>query len=135
MTWMAQAIAKPGQAAARSEAAQQQPSQSQQQQPSQPQQQQPPASQQQGNAQQPQEQQKVFTGTMGGKAGEYNLHDDASKSTYGLDHQAELSKYNLTGKKVQVVGSLDSAGQTIHIVRIALVQSNTGQPNAPPTAH
>lgn len=125
VAWIVPAIAVPGHAVAGSDPALQQPSQQQQQPQASPQQQ--GNSQQQGNAQQQQQQQepqKVFTGTMGGKAGGYNFHDDASKSTYGIDHQAELSKYDLSGKKVQIVGALDSGNQTIHITKIALLSPN-----------
>jgi uncharacterized protein YdeI (BOF family) len=113
VAWIVPAIAMPGLAAGGPGPALQPPSQ----------QEQPQANpQQQGNSQQQQQEpQKVFTGTMAGKAGQYSFQDDASKSTYGLDHQAELSKYSLSGKKVQIVGALDSGNQTIHITKIALV--------------
>jgi uncharacterized protein YdeI (BOF family) len=121
MAWIVPAIAVQGNAAVAANPGLQQPSQQQQQ----PQQQPQASPQQQGNSQaQQQEPQKVFTGTMGGKAGQYNFRDDASKSTYGVDHQAELSKYDLSGKKVQIVGALDSGNQTIHITKIALVSPN-----------
>jgi len=121
VAWIVPAIAMPRHAAAGLNPALQQPSE----------QQQPQANpQQQGNSQQQQEPQKVFTGTMGGKAGQYNFHDDASKSTYGVDHQTELSKDDLSGKKVQIVGALDSGNQTIHISKIALLS-----PSGAPPAH
>lgn len=89
----------------------QQATQSQQQ--SQPQQAEPQQSQQQ----------QVFTGTMVKKGGQYLFVDDANKATHQLDHQQELSKYQLDGKKVQIEGTLDAANNIIHITRIALLHS------------
>jgi hypothetical protein len=75
-------------------------------------QQQPPQQQQQG---------QTFTGTMKLNAGVYVFLDDATKATYNLDHQDQLSKYKLDGKKVQIVGTLETASNTIHVTKIAVL--------------
>lgn len=70
---------------------------------------------------------QVFKGTMMLKSGEYLFQDDSSKTTYKLDHQTQLSKYNLDGKKVQILGTLDSSSKLIHITKIALTQNNSSR--------
>lgn len=86
----------------------------------QPEQQQP---QQAAPQQQQQQQTKTFTGTMVKKGGQYLFVDDASKATRKLDHQQALSKYQLNGKKVEIVGTLDASNNEIHIIKIALLRS------------
>jgi len=51
----------------------------------------------------------------------YVFLDDATKATYNLDHQDQLSKYKLDGKKVQIVGTLETASNTIHVTKIAVL--------------
>lgn len=101
--------------------AQAQPASAQSQQPSQP----SPQSQEPGTGeQQPpqqQEQGQTFTGTMKLQTNEYVFLDDATKATYKLDHQDQLSKYKLDGKKVQIVGTLETASNTIHVTKIAVL--------------
>jgi len=75
-------------------------------------QQQPPEQQQQG---------QTFTGTMKLNGTVYVFLDDATKATYNLDHQDQLSKYKLDGKKVQIVGTLETASNTIHVTKIAVL--------------
>ena len=98
-----------------------QPVSAQSQQPSQP----SPQTQDPGTGQQqpPQEQEQgqTFTGTMKLQTNQYVFLDDATKATYKLDHQDQLSKYNLDGKKVQIVGTLETASNTIHITKIAVL--------------
>jgi len=91
----------------------------QSQQPSQP----PPQSQEPGGGQQqpPQQQGQTFTGTMKLNGTVYVFLDDATKGTYNLDHQDQLSKYKLDGKKVQIVGTLETASNTIHVTKIAVL--------------
>jgi len=72
---------------------------------------------------QQQQQEQTFTGTMVKKSGQYLFVDDASKATHKLDHQQALSKYQLDGKRVEILGSLDAANNVIHIVKIALIRS------------
>jgi uncharacterized protein YdeI (BOF family) len=80
--------------------------------------------QQQASPQQQQQQQaQTFTGTMIQKSGKYLFVDDASKATRKLDHQQALSKYQLNGKKVEILGTLDAANNTIHIIKIAVLRS------------
>lgn len=57
------------------------------------------------------------------KGGQYLFVDDASKATRKLDHQQALSKYQLNGKKVEIVGTLDASNNEIHIIKIALLRS------------
>ena len=112
--------------AAPSSAAQQStPPQAQQEQPqSQPSQQQQAQQRQQAEQQQQAQQQgQVFRGTMVMKAGKYFFNDASSKTTYQLDHQAQLSKYKLDGKKVQIVGTVDTSNRMIHVTRIALLHT------------
>ena len=73
--------------------------------------------------QQPQEQAQTFTGTMVQKSGQYLFVDDTNKTTRKLDHQRDLSKYQLNGKKVEILGTLDATNNTIHILKIALIRS------------
>ena len=92
---------------------------------SQPPSQQPPQSQEPGTGQQQppaqQQQGQTFTGTMKLNGNTYVFVDDASKATYNLDHQDQLSKYKLDGKKVQIVGTLETASNTIHVAKIAVL--------------
>jgi hypothetical protein len=75
----------------------------------------------QQQAPQQQEQGQTFTGTMKLNGGVYVFLDDATKATYNLDHQDQLSKYKLDGKKVQIVGTLETASNTIHVTKIAVL--------------
>jgi hypothetical protein len=89
---------------------------------SQPPSQQSPQSQEPGTGQQqPPAQAQTFTGTMKLNAGVYVFLDDATKATYNLDHQDQLSKYKLDGKKVQIMGTLETASNTIHVAKIAVL--------------
>jgi hypothetical protein len=88
------------------------------------------AAQQQPNQQAGQQQQQAppqqaqtFTGTMVQKSGQYLFVDDSTKTTRKLDHQSDLSKYQLNGKKVEILGTLDASNNTIHILKIALIRS------------
>jgi hypothetical protein len=91
----------------------------QSQQPSQP----SPQTQEPGTGQQqpPPPQRQTFTGTMKLNGSVYVFLDDATKATYNLDHQDQLSKYKLDGKKVQIVGTLETASNTIHVTKIAVL--------------
>jgi hypothetical protein len=79
--------------------------------------------QQQAAPQQQQQQAETFTGTMVKKSGQYLFVDDANKATRKLDHQQALSKYELDGKKVEILGTLDASNNVIHIIKIALIRS------------
>jgi uncharacterized protein YdeI (BOF family) len=79
--------------------------------------------QQEQQQQQAAPQGQVFRGTMMLKSGQYFFQDDSTNSTYKVDHQADLKKFDLNGKKVQIVGTLDSSSRLIHITRIALVRA------------
>jgi cytoskeletal protein RodZ len=88
------------------------PDQSQQQTPSQEKQPstQPPDSQaQSGDAAGSQ----TFTGTVVKQGDKYVLQDAASGTTYDIDHQDEVKKFE--GKKVRVHGTLDASGKMIHV--------------------
>jgi cytoskeletal protein RodZ len=88
------------------------PDQSQQQTPSQEKQPstQPPDSQaQSGDASGAQ----TFTGTIVKQGDKYVLQDAASGTTYDIDHQDEVKKFE--GKKVRVHGTLDASGKMIHV--------------------
>jgi hypothetical protein len=96
--------------------AQQSPSQSappsappgQTQQPSQPPDQ---SAQDQGQSSSPGSQ--IFTGPIVKSGDKYVLQDTAHGTTYDLDHQDQVKKFE--GKKVRVSGVLDSSGKMIHI--------------------
>jgi outer membrane biosynthesis protein TonB len=87
--------------------------------------QQPPASQTtppSGQATQPSDSQaqssdasgtQTFTGTVVKQGDKYMLQDAASGTTYDIDHQDEVKKFE--GKKVRVHGTLDASGKMIHV--------------------
>jgi cytoskeletal protein RodZ len=87
--------------------------------------QQPPASQTtppSGQATQPSDSQaqstdaagvQTFTGTVVKQGDKYVLQDAASGTTYDIDHQDEVKKFE--GKKVRVHGTLDASGKVIHV--------------------
>jgi hypothetical protein len=52
-----------------------------------------------------------FTGTIVKQGDKYMLQDAASGTTYDIDHQDEVKKFE--GKKVKVHGTLDSTGKKI----------------------
>jgi len=56
---------------------------------------------------------QTFTGTIVKQGDKYVLQDAASGTTYDIDHQDEVKKFE--GKKVRVHGSLDSSGKMIHV--------------------
>jgi len=55
---------------------------------------------------------KEFVGTIVKQGNKYVFQDSASGSTYDIDHQDEVKKFE--GKKVRVRGTLDSSGK-IHV--------------------
>jgi Protein of unknown function (DUF5818) len=59
---------------------------------------------------------KTFTGTVIKNADKFMLSDSAGKLSYGLDDQGKAGPYE--GKKVQVIGTLDLATNTIHVESI-----------------
>lgn len=83
----------------------------------------PPAQQPstQAPAQQPQDQAqtsdangtKEFIGTVSKQGSKYVFQDAATGTTYDIDHQDEVAKFD--GKKVRVHGTLDSTGKMIHV--------------------
>ncbi len=52
-----------------------------------------------------------FTGTIVKQGDKYMLQDAASGTTYDIDHQDDVKKFE--GKKVKVHGTLDSTGKKI----------------------
>lgn len=56
---------------------------------------------------------QTFTGTVIKSGDKYVLQDAASGTTYDLDHQDELAKFE--GKKVRVHGTIDASGKMIHV--------------------
>jgi uncharacterized protein YdeI (BOF family) len=56
---------------------------------------------------------QVFTGMIMKSGDKYVLQDSASNTTYDIDHQDEVKRYE--GKKVRVHGTLDSNGKMIHV--------------------
>ena len=80
--------------------------------------QQPPDQSQPGQASQSEDQQQTqaFMGKVVKSKGGYVLRDDASGTTYKLD-DADSSKH-FVGKSVKVVGMLDPATSTIHVLSI-----------------
>jgi cytoskeletal protein RodZ len=55
----------------------------------------------------------TFTGTVVKQGDKYMLQDAATGTTYDIDHQDEVKKFE--GKKVRVHGTLDSTGKMIHV--------------------
>lgn len=65
---------------------------------------------------QPQGQQsngQVFTGTIVKSGDKYVLQDSGSGTTYDIDHQDQVKKFE--GKRVRVKGTLDPNGKMIHV--------------------
>jgi FtsZ-interacting cell division protein ZipA len=56
---------------------------------------------------------KEFVGTVMKQGDKYVLQEAASGTTYGIDHQDEVKKFE--GKKVRVHGTLDPNTKTIHV--------------------
>jgi len=56
---------------------------------------------------------QTFTGTVVKQGDKYVLQDAASNTTYDIDHQEEVKKFE--GKKVRVHGTLDASSKTIHV--------------------
>lgn len=56
---------------------------------------------------------QTFTGTIVKSGEKYVLQEDTSGTTYDVDHQAEVKKFE--GKKVRIHGTLDPNGKLIHI--------------------
>ena len=56
---------------------------------------------------------KEFLGTVVKQGDKYMFQDAASGTTYDIDHQDEVKKFD--GKKVRVHGSLDASGKMIHV--------------------
>jgi Protein of unknown function (DUF5818) len=56
---------------------------------------------------------QTFTGTVVKQGDKYVLQDAASGTTYDIDHQDEVKKFE--GKKVRVHGTLDANGKMIHV--------------------
>ena len=56
---------------------------------------------------------QTFTGTIIKSGDKYVLQDAASGTTYDLDHQDELAKFE--GKRVRVHGTVDATGKIIHV--------------------
>jgi cytoskeletal protein RodZ len=56
---------------------------------------------------------KEFVGTVVKQGDKYVLQEASTGTTYDIDHQDEVSKFE--GKKVRVHGTLDPASKTIHV--------------------
>jgi hypothetical protein len=56
---------------------------------------------------------QTFTGTIVKAGDKYVLQDAASGTTYDIDHQDEVAKFD--GKKVRVHGTIDASGKMIHV--------------------
>lgn len=56
---------------------------------------------------------QTFTGTVVKQGDKYVLQDAATGTTYDIDHQDEVKKFE--GKKVRVHGTLDASGKMIHV--------------------
>ena len=54
-----------------------------------------------------------FSGTVVKSGDKYMLQDEASGTTYDIDHQDEVQKFE--GKRVKVKGTLDASGKMIHL--------------------
>lgn len=74
---------------------------------------QPPSSQAPEKQVQPSSESQTFSGTIVKTGDKYMLQDAASGTTYDLDRQEEVKKFE--GKKVRVRGTLDANGKTIHM--------------------
>jgi hypothetical protein len=56
---------------------------------------------------------REFVGTVVKQGDKYMFQDAASGTTYDIDHQDEVKKFE--GKKVRVHGTLDPNGKMIHV--------------------
>jgi Protein of unknown function (DUF5818) len=56
---------------------------------------------------------REFVGTVMKQGDKYVLQEASTGTTYDIDHQDEVSKFE--GKKVRVHGTLDAASKTIHV--------------------
>jgi hypothetical protein len=56
---------------------------------------------------------KEFVGTVVKQGDKYVFQDAVSGTTYDIDHQDEVKKFE--GKKVRVHGTLDGSGKMIHV--------------------
>jgi uncharacterized protein YdeI (BOF family) len=56
---------------------------------------------------------QTFTGTVVKQGDKYMFQDAATSTTYDIDHQDEVKKFE--GKKVRVHGTLDPNTKTIHV--------------------
>jgi uncharacterized protein YdeI (BOF family) len=56
---------------------------------------------------------KEFVGTVVKQGDKYIFQDSATNTTYDIDHQDEVKKFD--GKKVRVHGTLDASGKLIHV--------------------
>jgi hypothetical protein len=54
-----------------------------------------------------------FVGTVVKQGDKYVLKDASTGTTYNIDHQDEVKKFD--GKRVRVHGTLDPATKTIHV--------------------
>jgi hypothetical protein len=54
-----------------------------------------------------------FTGTVVKSGDKYVLQDTDAGTTYDIDHQDEVAKFD--GKRVKVKGTLDASGKMIHV--------------------
>ncbi len=54
-----------------------------------------------------------FSGTVVKSGDKYMLQDEASGTTYDIDHQDQVQKFE--GKRVKVKGTLDASGKMIHL--------------------
>ena len=56
---------------------------------------------------------KEYVGTVVKQGDKYVFQDAATRTTYDIDHQDEVKKFE--GKKVRVHGTMDSSGKMIHV--------------------
>jgi hypothetical protein len=56
---------------------------------------------------------KEYVGTVVKQGNKYVFQDAATGTTYDIDHQDEVKKFE--GKKVRVHGTMDSSGKMIHV--------------------
>jgi len=59
---------------------------------------------------------KTFVGQITQSNGQYVLKDRASKATFLLDDQEKAKPFE--GKNVKIIGTLDAASNTIHVMDI-----------------
>jgi cytoskeletal protein RodZ len=56
---------------------------------------------------------KEYVGTIVKQGDKYMFQETATGTTYDIDHQDEVKKFD--GKKVRVHGTMDTDGKTIHV--------------------